>query len=283
MSSKRRLEEDIEHTGGPAKKRRTLTWQIPEDSHRTERKTRSNPLFSCSSISSDSSHLPTASTSSGFWYDAVHIPLHKYMDLGEDRNLTLPILSWGFIEKCEELGRGYHGQVFRCRVKNPGETVCEAAIKIPRKNDHIGRARLIREAKILLALNGAGGIPRLIGVIRKEDPCGLVMEFVPGMDFCDFIRRYSQKKINCALENIRDAIKALHSAGYAHTDIHYGNIRVDVANNLQIHMIDAGNARKMTDNNKERLLRCDWEDYNVLKKKFGKKQKARKTKTRKRR
>lgn len=101
------------------------------------------------------------------------------------------------------------------------------------------------EALILNALDGAGGAPRLTGLI-KEDPKALVMEFCSGIHFSDYLKTTTDAQCTEISLKLKDALQSFHSKGYAHMDIHTQNVLGDPTD-ATIHLIDVGLSEKLTD------------------------------------
>lgn len=156
--------------------------------------------------------------------------------------VDLPTLSWKDLRKQAFLGEGGCGKTYKGLLTLNG-TDHLVAIKVPRYDGDMPDGK---EAKILQELDGAGGAPRLYGITR-EDPVSLVMELCPGVTLAHYFMKYGYQ--NNIVKKTKHAVHDFHRKGYAHRDLNLYNIMVDPDDNNKIHIIDAGSARKLTEEN----------------------------------
>ena len=140
--------------------------------------------------------------------------------------------------KKKEIGRGGFGVVF---LFLDTELHREVAIKIPRQMQGARETleRFLKEAQI-----GAGfehpNIPTVYDYIDEDGICGIVSEYVPGVDLRDWVHNnsLSHKEIVQILTEIADALEFAHSKGIVHLDIKPSNIRVNESG--KPHVLDFG-------------------------------------------
>lgn len=95
---------------------------------------------------------------------------------------SLPEVSWQDIQKGKLIGSGISASVYRSILSpTSGGPPVQVAVKVPEREESA-----VREAKVLLKLDGAGGAPCLVG-LTKEAPRSLVMEWITGVTFVDLI------------------------------------------------------------------------------------------------
>ncbi|XP_064120662.1 trichohyalin-like [Macrobrachium nipponense] len=123
----------------------------------------------------------------------------------------------------KELGAGAYGTAYK--VVHKGEV---AVLKVANSRLWSVKAVFKKEAKVLQALNGAGGAPLLLGTCSK--PTAILMEYCPGEEFLSII--YDTKNFpSLALEILSDIARKLHQihlAGYVHVDLKPDNVMVHV-------------------------------------------------------
>lgn len=93
-----------------------------------------------------------------------------------------------------------------------------------------GRHVLRREWKVLRALSGVEGVPRVVG---RPHPDVLVMEQVSGTSLAKIGAVQLEQETVARLENL---MANLHARGVTHGDLHADNILIDDAGN--VHLID---------------------------------------------
>ncbi|XP_042238018.1 maternal embryonic leucine zipper kinase-like [Homarus americanus] len=156
-----------------------------------------------------------------------------------------PRISYEKITIVEDLGVGVFGLARLVNLEvSYGETIV-AVLKTS-----LGDQSLMSEAMALHELNGAGGAPILYGV-TSEDPQGLVMEYCPGLTLDHFLTSRTKRSCQKVYGAIQKALIKFHARGYAHMDIHPGNIVIDDSSRpFKVHIIDLGSAARLTNDRK---------------------------------
>jgi len=127
----------------------------------------------------------------------------------------------------ELLGAGGMGEVYRAR---DGTLERDVAIKVlpqPFASDSERVARLLREARLLAALNHPN-IAAIYGVVDAAAERGLVLEFVEGSTLAERLRNGAlplREALSIARQ-IADALEAAHRRGIVHRDLKPANIKV---------------------------------------------------------
>lgn len=143
------------------------------------------------------------------------------------------------------LGTGGRSTTYRATLLRPKGKREVVAVKVPR---HERKKSVLREAKTLMQLNGAGGAPKLIGLTVMEGKTSLVMEKLNGMAMNKFVHRCeSLLHFMRMTDKIDDALRSIHQAGYAHRNIKFKNIIFDITNDDTVHLIGVGHSAKITD------------------------------------
>ncbi|XP_064078592.1 neurofilament medium polypeptide-like [Macrobrachium nipponense] len=127
------------------------------------------------------------------------------------------------LKQGKKLGAGAYGTVYK--VVHKGEV---AVLKVANSRQWNVKAVFRREAKVLQALNGAGGAPLLFGTCSK--PAAILMEYCPGEEFFSFIND-SKNSPSLALGILPDIARKLHQihlAGYIHVDLKTDNVMIYV-------------------------------------------------------
>src|SRR5437773_8410142 len=144
----------------------------------------------------------------------------------------------------ELLGAGGMGEVYRAR---DGTLERDVAIKVlpqPFASDSERVARLLREARLLAALNHPY-IAAIYGVVETGAHRGLVLEFVEGPTLAE--RRTGDIPFPEALRiarQIADALDAAHEKGIIHRDLKPANIKVSPGGVVKV--LDFGLAKAAT-------------------------------------
>ena len=126
----------------------------------------------------------------------------------------------------ELLGAGGMGEVYRAR---DGTLERDVAIKVlpqPFASDPERVARLLREARLLAALNHPN-IAAIYGVVEADAHRGLVLEFVEGPTLAERLRSGGiplPEALSIARQ-IADALDAAHGKGIIHRDLKPANIK----------------------------------------------------------
>jgi eukaryotic-like serine/threonine-protein kinase len=158
-----------------------------------------------------------------------------------------PGLSIGSYRIEELIGAGGMGEVYRARDATLERDV---AIKVlpPHFASDSGRvARLLREARVLAALNHPN-IAAIYGVVEADTHRGLVLEFVEGPTLADRLRNggLPLPEALSVARQIADALGAAHGKGIIHRDLKPANIKA--APEGVVKVLDFGLAKNETDN-----------------------------------
>ncbi|KAK8399446.1 hypothetical protein O3P69_003497 [Scylla paramamosain] len=101
-------------------------------------------------------------------------------------------------------------------------------------------ASLLREARVLVDLNGAGGVPRLLALCLA--PLAMVQEFL-GHTYDYYLGGCSVEQFLKSLINICHRLEEVHAKGYVHNDIKFNNITfIGTTSEPEFHIIDFGMA-----------------------------------------
>ncbi|XP_063868174.1 tyrosine-protein kinase Yes-like [Scylla paramamosain] len=98
---------------------------------------------------------------------------------------------------------------------------------------------LLREARVLLQLAGAGGAPRVLAMCTE--PPAILLEFV-GATFREFLSECSDVAVLLdSLAKVCDQVHEIHENGFIHCDLKANNITVSGEwHNPDVHIIDFG-------------------------------------------
>ena len=112
----------------------------------------------------------------------------------------------------------------------------QAIVKLLLRADDL--ASLLREARVLAELSGAGGAPRLLAVCRS--PPALVQQFL-GHTYDYYLGGCSVEQFLKSLIDICQRLEEVHQAGYVHNDIKFNNITfTGTISEPHFHIIDFG-------------------------------------------
>lgn len=119
-------------------------------------------------------------------------------------------------------------------------------------------ARLKREREVLEKLNTLHGIPRVFYSGRHWEHLYLVEEYLPGIQLQDWLHRNEPRQgcenaasdlwatsCHSLLVTLRALLRQVHESGWAHMDIHPGNVLIDPVN-LDVSLIDFENSIPLT-------------------------------------
>ncbi|KAG7155500.1 casein kinase 1-like protein 4 [Homarus americanus] len=156
----------------------------------------------------------------------------------------LPQLTWDSLRLVRNVGAGAFGVSHYGQLTLGNGDVTEVVVKIL----HSGEANT-KEARVLHELAGAGGAPLLYGV--TTEPNAIVMQYCRGvlldsiLTSFKFDVHHGQK----ACDATRVALAEFHAAGYAHMDLHEGNVIIDTSTSpYTCHLIDVGLSERILPN-----------------------------------
>ncbi len=148
------------------------------------------------------------------------------------------------------LGRGAHGEVYRARDTIDLRDVAIKFLAHHLANDTDYRLRLIREARIMSALDGLATI-EILGVIGTEDGTpGVVMDLMEGKDLADELTERRNDDHPFTIEKIIEifvpivrTLDAAHAKGIVHRDVKPSNIFLAGGNTSDARIMDFGLAK----------------------------------------
>lgn len=153
----------------------------------------------------------------------------------------------GKYELLDELGRGGMGAVFKARQLPIGRIVALKIMADKLVGNAAAVARFQREIRAAAAVND----PYVVAAFDAEsvgDTHFLVMEYVPGQNLADILKKRGRLSVATACEYIRQAALGLahaHEQGMVHRDIKPNNLLVtrDADGRAQVKILDLGLAR----------------------------------------
>ena len=129
------------------------------------------------------------------------------------------------------LGMGGHGSVRRVLYR--GETAVVKELK-----DSSALLPLLREARFMVELDGAGGVPRVLAVCLSK--AATVQEFV-GKTYDKFLHKCSVSDLLDSLVSISRCLGEMHDKGIVHNDLKMDNITFSGGVREPLfHLIDLG-------------------------------------------
>lgn len=129
------------------------------------------------------------------------------------------------------LGQGAHGEVYRARDTIDLQDVAIKFLAPHLAKDTDYRVRLVREARIMSALQGLATV-KIFGVVGADDgtPC-VVMELMDGEDLADFLTTRQKRGEPLTVDEvvrifapIISTLDGAHAKGIVHRDIKPSNI-----------------------------------------------------------
>lgn len=125
------------------------------------------------------------------------------------------------------LGQGAMGTVYRVERLSDGRPLAAKVLNI--KPDYRAMARFAREAQLLARLHH----PNLIDIVdidvTKERVAYIVMELARGQSLAELSSRYGEHGfVLGVLQQILDALVAVHAAGIVHRDVKPGNVLISL-------------------------------------------------------
>jgi|GEM_PF-5862659 len=128
----------------------------------------------------------------------------------------------------ERLGKGGMGSVYRARQLSMSRVVAVKLLASRLADNLEAQARFVREMQALAALNH----PNIVSALDAGQELGLhylVMEYLPGRDLAEYLKKFNRLPIAWSCECIRQAALGLqhaHEHGYIHRDIKPSNLLV---------------------------------------------------------
>ncbi|KAK8746163.1 hypothetical protein OTU49_017276, partial [Cherax quadricarinatus] len=158
---------------------------------------------------------------------------------GSTSDTVIPVLSWSSLDIKKRLGRGGCGETSKAILKQNDGSTTTVVVKEFFGDIYVEEA--VKEARALLKVDGAGGVPKLYGIIYE--PLAIVMSYCTGITFSKFILKNSLEDCLMAYKAAKEALKDFHKTDFAHNDITESNIMIrKKGQNYIAHLIDLGNA-----------------------------------------
>ena len=146
-----------------------------------------------------------------------------------------------------EAGRGGMGAVWLCVDEKLGRQVAVKQVLSGSDGSEAARARALREARSLAALNHRN-VVSVYDTVEEDDQLWLVMEYVPGRSLAELLTRDGALSPEDAVRigsQIADGLAAAHERGITHRDVKPANILVTEEGVAKIS--DFGIARMLED------------------------------------
>ena len=147
----------------------------------------------------------------------------------------------------ERIGVGGMGQVFLCEHQDTRARVAVKVLPPARANHPSALGRFHREARAAAALDHPN-VVRTRGLDRDGDLHFLVMDYVPGPNLLDVVKRFGPLPVARAASYARqvaDALDYAHRRGIVHRDVKPGNVLIDRRGTARL--LDLGLARFVGD------------------------------------
>jgi serine/threonine protein kinase len=147
----------------------------------------------------------------------------------------------------ERIGVGGMGQVFLCEHLDTRKRVAVKVLPPARANSPAALGRFYREARAAAALDHPN-VVRTRAIDRDGDLHYLVMDYVPGPNLLDLVKRFGPLDLGRAVRYARQVADALDYArrqGIVHRDVKPGNVLIDRHGTARL--LDLGLARFVRD------------------------------------
>jgi diguanylate cyclase (GGDEF)-like protein len=158
-------------------------------------------------------------------------------------------LLGGLYRVLHELSRGAMGVVYRAEDLGLGRQIAIKLLRADLARDADLVARFRREAGVLAALRHQN-LVQVYALGADQDEVYFVMELVEGEPLSDLLIRLARARERIELEavariveQIADALDAIHAAGIVHRDVKPANVLIDHVNDRAV-LVDVGVARR---------------------------------------
>lgn len=138
---------------------------------------------------------------------------------------VIPLLFWSQLEDCRLMSDRIFSSVYSAFLRLPNGHYVMVAYKVPTMEATSSR-RVLKEAKVLQALKGMSGVPRLYGVTSPSPKSAIVMSFCPGVTLNNYQTVGAAKVYLSALLIICRTLRQMHERGVTHGHVEPFNILV---------------------------------------------------------
>lgn len=161
----------------------------------------------------------------------------------------VPKVTWQQLERSKVLGRGHFAIVYSATLTLPDNQRVAVALKNLIDKPLIPVRIPLEEARVLQALAGVEGVPRLYG-ITELPPHVLVMSQCPGYPLSVWRQRGKVRTCLMAVRGLCVILTKMHGRGITHGDIHGSNVLVSVSDGkceTSVWIVDFGLAKRNAD------------------------------------
>lgn len=158
----------------------------------------------------------------------------------------VPRIKWQQLGCSAVLGRGHHAIVYSASLTLPDGQRRPVALKKLIPKPLAMKNIPLEEARVLQALVGVEGVPRLYGM-TDSPPHVLVMSKCPGLTLSVLRQRGEVRTCLTAVQKLCTILSKMHARGVTHGDLHGCNILVSLLggnSNACVWLIDFGNAQR---------------------------------------
>ncbi|MPC91309.1 hypothetical protein E2C01_086336 [Portunus trituberculatus] len=158
-----------------------------------------------------------------------------------------PRVEWRQVEREALLGRGHYATVHSATLCLPGGERVPVALKQLIPKPIVGKCVPLEEARVLGALAGVKGVPKLYG-LTDTPPHALVMSRCPGVTMSVLRKRGEVRMCLVAVGKLCSILSHMHARGVTHGDLHGSNILVSVPDgdgkdSMSVCLVDFGNSK----------------------------------------
>ena len=161
---------------------------------------------------------------------------------GEPSKAVVKSVDYHDFDLLRMIGQGSFAKVYLAKQVSTGQLFAIKSIKKKWLTNEQARQSFYREAELLMTLSdpcfvktyGIGQLP--------NGGCFLLLELIQGKSLEAVVRTASQGMRLSWLNQIREAVERLHSAGFVHGDICLSNVMID--RDGQIKLLDFGLGRR---------------------------------------
>lgn len=174
----------------------------------------------------------------------------------EEERVEVPVIPWRRLEVSKGVAGDWRGDERLAALQLPNRGVLQVALrKLPqhyRGDKALGPC--MEEAKVLRALSGVPGVPKLYGV-TESPPYAMAISRCKGETLNDLRRRGQVRCCLVALQEVCGILGDVHKRGFYNGDVHGGNILVQFTNNhccMLVTLLTFGKAGRLSDTRKEK-------------------------------